>query len=317
MEKINRKAKGKNKLDLPDSFVVFDIETTGLDTSIDEIIELSAIKVVDNEVVDKFSSLIKPSQEIDPYIMELTGITNDILVNAPEIDEVLPNFMEFIQDNILIGHNVNFDINFVYDNLLKYEFIYLENNFIDTMRIARKLLPELSHHRLVDLAEYFNIDYKGNHRALKDSEITLEVYKELKKLALQKYESIALFKNSFKKYPNDVSAKDITTSNTEFNTDNLLYDKYVVITGTLEKMSRKEAMQLIVDLGGHCEDRVTNKTNYLILGNNDYTPLLKGKKSSKLIKAEKLKLEGKDIEIISENVFYDHVAKYINNNEDK
>ena len=70
-------------------------------------------------------------------------------------------------------------------------------------------------------------------------------------------------------------------------------------------MLRKEAMQIIVDLGGHCEDGVTKKTNFLILGNNDYNPILRGKKSSKLIKAETLKLEGKDIEIISENVFYD------------
>ena len=85
----------------------------------------------------------------------------------------------------------------------------------------------------------------------------------------------------------------------------------MAITGTLEKMLRKEAMQIIVDLGGHCEDGVTKKTNFLILGNNDYNPILRGKKSSKLIKAETLKLEGKDIEIISENVFYDIVDDYV------
>lgn len=73
-------------------------------------------------------------------------------------------------------------------------------------------------------------------------------------------------------------------------------------------MLRKEAVQIILDLGGYCEDNVTKITNYLILGNNDYNPILRGKKSSKLLKAEKYKLEGKDIEIISKNMFYDIVG---------
>ena len=81
-------------------------------------------------------------------------------------------------------------------------------------------------------------------------------------------------------------------------------------------MIRKDAMQLIVNLGGHCEDGVTQKTNFLILGNNDYNPILRGKKSSKLLKAEKMKLAGKDIEIISENVFYDIINDEIETSND-
>ena len=179
------------------------------------------------------------------------------------------------------------------------------------MRLARKLLPELSHHRLIDIAEYFNVDYSNNHRSLRDCEITLNIYEKLKLLAIEKYGDSDSFKNAFKKHSSAIKAKDIVTTNTEFDIDNLFYGKYVAITGTLEKLQRKEAMQIIVDLGGYCEDNVTKKTNYLILGNNDYNPILRGKKSSKLIKAEKLKLEGKDIEIISENVFYDIIDDYV------
>ena len=305
-EKIERTLKGKSTIDLLSDYIVFDIETTGLDSSYDEVIEIGAIKVKNNKIVSKFNSLVKPKNEIDEYITELTGITNEMVKDAPTIEEILPDFMNYIGNDILIGHNVNFDINFIYDNLYRNKFDVLTNDFIDTMRISRKLLPELPHHRLIDLAKYFKIDSTNNHRSLKDCEITMNVYENLKEIALQKYDNVDEFKNAFKKHKKEgLRAKDIVSTNTEFDVDNLFYDKYVAITGTLEKMLRKEAMQIIVDLGGHCEDGVTKKTNFLILGNNDYNPILRGKKSSKLIKAETLKLEGKDIEIISENVFYD------------
>lgn len=305
-EKIERTLKGKSTIDLLSDYIIFDIETTGLDSSYDEVIEIGAIKVKNNKIVSKFNSLVKPKNEIDEYITELTGITNEMVKDAPTIEEILPDFMNYIGNDILIGHNVNFDINFIYDNLYRNKFDVLTNDFIDTMRISRKLLPELPHHRLIDLAKYFKIDSTNNHRSLKDCEITMNVYENLKEIALQKYDNVDEFKNAFKKHKKEgLRAKDIVSTNTEFDVDNLFYDKYVAITGTLEKMLRKEAMQIIVDLGGHCEDGVTKKTNFLILGNNDYNPILRGKKSSKLIKAETLKLEGKDIGIISENVFYD------------
>ena len=104
---------------------------------------------------------------------------------------------------------------------------------------------------------------------------------------------------------NVIQTEDGIIAKVIFDEDNLLYDKSVAITGTLEKLSRKEAMQIIADLGGHCQDGVNKETNYLILGNNDYNPILRGKKSSKLLKAESLKLKGQDIDILSENVFYD------------
>lgn len=312
-EKVERTLKGKSTIDILNDYIVFDIETTGFDSSYDEVIEIGAIKVHNNKIVSKFNSLIRPQNEIDEYITELTGITNEMVKDAPTIEKILPEFMNYIGNDILIGHNVNFDINFIYDNLYRNKFNVLTNDFVDTMRIARNLLPELPHHRLIDLANYFEIDATNNHRSLKDCEITMNVYEQLKKVALQKYENLEEFKNAFKKHKKGTTlrAKDIISTNTEFDVDNLFYDKYVAITGTLEKMQRKEAMQIIVDLGGHCEDNVTKKTNYLILGNNDYNPILRGKKSSKLIKAETLKLEGKDIEIISENVFYDIIDDYV------
>lgn len=332
-EKKTRDEKGKSLVDILNNYTVIDIETTGLDPYFNEIIEVSAIKIRDNKVVDEYTSLIKPRsysyvqeddetddyviienekvQYIDEYISELTGISNKMLDVAPDILEVLPTFKKFINDDILIGHNVNFDINFLYDNFIEFMNEPLSNNFIDTLRIARKLLPELKHHRLDDLITYFSKEIRNEHRALNDCKITNEIYIDLSNLALSKYESIDNFKNQFKKHYNPnktkLKAKDIISQNIEFDEDNPLYNKVCVFTGTLEKMARKDAMQIVVNLGGICGDNVTNKTNYLILGNNDYCKTIKNGKSNKQKKAEKLKIEGQDIEIISENVFYDMI----------
>ena len=105
-----------------------------------------------------------------------------------------------------------------------------------------------------------------------------------------------------------VSLSEIYTR-TEFDETHPLYGKLCVFTGTLEKMQRKDAMQIVVDLGGQVGNSVTKKTNFLILGNNDYCPLIKDGKSSKQKKAETLKLAGNDIEIISEDVFYDMISE--------
>lgn len=307
-----REQKGKSLIDIPNNYVVFDIETTGLDPEFDEIIEIGAVKIKDGIKIDTFNSLIKPEYEIDEFITELTGITNGMVENAPSIDEVLPKFMDFIRDYIIIGHNVNFDINFIYDNLEELNIPPITNDFVDTLRISRRLIPELKHHKLSDLANYFNIDTNGSHRSLKDVEITLEVLKNLNTMIIEKYQNMDNFKDACKpKSHSGIRASDITTNNTELDEENMLYDKYVVITGTLGKMLRKEAMQVIADLGGHCQDGVNKDTNYLILGNNDYNPILRGKKSSKLLKAENLKLKGQDIEIISENIFYDIIPESI------
>ena len=311
-----QREKGKSLLDFPSNYVLFDIETTGLDSEYDEIIEIGAIKVDNNKVMDEFHSLIKPDNEIDEFITNLTGITNEMVENAPNIEEVLPNFINFIGDEILIGHNVNFDINFVYDKTVNLGLGIVKNNYVDTMRLSRILLPELPHHRLKDLAEYYEIDTKGNHRASKDVQITNEVYLKLYDEMLNKFGTLEEFLNQCRRKRQSIKFSDIKAQTTEIDENNPFYNKAVAITGTLEKMQRKDAMQIIANLGGICQDNVNKETNFLILGNNDYNPQLSGKKSNKLIKAEELKLKGNDIEIMSENVFYDILDEYNTKSEE-
>jgi len=301
-----RELKGKSIIDFPSEYVVLDIETTGLDPSYDEIIELSAIRVVDDIQVNSFSSLVKPINQIDDFITGLTGITNDIVSKAPSIEDILPQFCEFVGENVIVGHNVNFDINFIYDNLMECSNKAFENEFIDLLRIARRTLPELKNHKLKTLAEHFEVDTTGAHRGIKDCNMTNECFRYCKETAIRRFETIDKFVTSFSKHAgNKVMAKDITATNYEFNEEHPLFNQVCVFTGTLGKMVHKEAMQSVVNVGGKCGDGLTKKTNYLIVGSLEYSSNIKGDKSSKIMKAEKYILEGLDIKIISENTFVD------------
>lgn len=309
-EKVIRN-KGKNLVAFPDKYCVIDIETTGLSPDFDSIIEISGILFENGQEFSRYTSLVKPDSVyddgsyIDEFIENLTGITNEMLSSAPDTQAVLREFKDFISNNILVGHNINFDINFLYDNFQHYLSTTLSNDFIDTMRLSRILHPEESHHRLSDLADRYDIDYSNAHRSLVDCQITELCYEHLKEDILSRDGSFDSFIEQWKKHRHGLTAADIHSNSTDFDVSHPLYGKVCVFTGTLEKMPRKEAMQLVADVGGINADTVTKKTNFLILANNNYSPLVKGGKSTKQKKAEKLKLEGVDIEVIPENVFYD------------
>ena len=294
--------KGKSLVSFPDAFTIIDLETTGLFPQYDSIIEASALRVRGGEVVETFSSLVKPYDPIDSYIEELTGITNKMLESAPSPEDVLPAFVDFIGDDIVIGYNVNFDVNFLYDwseIILKCPF---KNDYIDEMRIARKALPELKHHRLKDVSAAFGIEQKDAHRSLSDCETALLVYNALKE-KVSSGVGFDAFAASFKKTKFDL--RNIQAQNADFDESHPLFGKHCVFTGTLAKMTRAEAAQIVANFGGICDNNITKKTNFLILGNNDYCSTLKDGKSNKQKKAEEYKLGGIDIEIIPESVFYD------------
>lgn len=301
--RTNRVGKGKSIIDFPEKYVVIDIETTGLSPAYDEIIEISAIRYEGNQKKDKYVSLVKPSCEIDEYIIELTGITNEMLADAPGINQVIKEFMAFAGEDVLVGYNVNFDINFLYDNLLKCHGEKLSNDFIDVMRIAKRALPELAHHRQQDIAAYYNIVIDDEHRAECDCLTCKACFDALRADVQRKNINISVKNKAHK----GISAKDISTEKEFFDEEHPLFGKVCAFTGTLEKMQRKEAMQIVADLGGIPGDGVTKKTNYLILGNNDYCKTIVDGKSSKQKKAEQLILEGVDLKIIPEQVFYDLV----------
>lgn len=304
----SREYKGKNLIKLPLDFVILDLETTGLDPQLDNIIEFAAIRVRNGAIADSYSSLIHIDGELDEFITELTGITNDMLENAPTLNNVLTQARSFIGDDIVIGYNVNFDVNFLYEAYEAIGDIHFNNNFIDVLRFSRRLFPEMKHHRLKDMIEVLNISCTDSHRAMADCYTTLECYFKLRDLALEKYSSEEQFAATWKHFQGNYKISSIKSNKDAFDETHPLYNKICVFTGKLDSVTRAQAAQAVVDVGGICGDAVTKETNYLILGNNDYCSSIKDGKSNKQKKAESYKLKGCEIDIISEKVFFDLIS---------
>lgn len=318
----DRAEKGNSLIAFPNDYTVIDTETTGFDLVYNSIIEVAAVRVRGGEVQEKYTSLIKPPKHyylsadgeesesyfyVDEHITKLTGITNEMFEGAPEASEVLPEFVNFIGDDILVAHNANFDINFLYETMCKVIGQPLKNDFIDTMRLSRKLFPASEHHRSCDLAKNCGVPYENAHRALNDSMIACACFEKMREIVASNYESQEIFTKLFKHKGGckKLDSSSIVTDNADFDEDHPFYHRTVVFTGALDGIPRRVAMQSVVDVGGYVADSVTKATNYLVVGSFDFVNSVKGNKSSKMKKAEKMKLDGLDIEVISENTFLD------------
>lgn len=161
---------------LDDTFVVFDIETTGLSKETESITEIGAVKVVDGKIIDRFSTFVNPERPIPTEITKLTGITNEMVADAPVITEILPKFLEFCQDAVLVAHNANFDTGFIRLNAERKCGIEVKNTVLDTLELSRALLPELKKHKLDIICEQLGVFLEGHHRAVNDAEATAEVF---------------------------------------------------------------------------------------------------------------------------------------------
>lgn len=300
-EKITRVDKGSSIISLVRNYMAIDIETTGLDPYYDEIIEVAAARVIDGSVIDTFQSLIKPQNEIDSFITDLTGITNEMLASAPSMSEVLPLFYEFIGSSVLVGHNVNFDVNFLYDNFSSLKSHVLSNDYIDTMRFWRLLERDLPHHRLKDAVVYYNLGSTVEHRALSDAILAHRLYEVLLSHCIENN----IDPKSLWKQKSNFKSSQIIASTSTFDESSPIFGKCFAFTGVMDKLTRKDAMQMVADAGGRNCDSVNKETNFLVVGNGGYYINLSDGKSSKHKKAEKMKLDGFDIEVISESVFLD------------
>lgn len=172
---------GKKIREAVSSYVIFDLETTGISPKTDEVIEISAVKVINGEVTDTFSKLVNPGRPIPDAASQVNGITDEMVKDCPTFESVLKEFDEFVDDMILIGHNIyTFDLKFISRDARKYWGKAFGNDFIDTLSLSRAVLPTLPHHRLVDLAEHYSISSEGAHRALNDCIMNQKVYEKLK-----------------------------------------------------------------------------------------------------------------------------------------
>lgn len=310
-----REHKGASILADRNDYVALDLETTGYDPRWDDIIEIGAIKVQNGQPVDRYEQLINPGRHIPDIITQINGINDDMVKNAPALADVLPGFLDWMGDRLILGHNVNFDINFLYDNAETICSKHVGNDFIDTLRLARYLYPEERHNRLRDLIVRFDIAENQKHRALSDVEQTIACYRWMLRHmdedgipfpsgdGRRRGGASPLFRGDDRLL--QVAPQDEITPDPAF--EGLTF----VFTGALRKMTRANAQQAVTNLGGINGKTVTKTTNYLVTGSTDYCASLKGAKSSKWVKAEKLQLAGQDISIISEDVFYDMLGDVI------
>ncbi|WP_409305459.1 PolC-type DNA polymerase III [Peribacillus sp. SCS-155] len=155
-----------------DTYVVFDVETTGLSAVYDTVIELAAVKMRGGEIIDRFESFADPHHPLSATTIELTGITDDMVSGAPEVDEVMEKFRQWAGDAVLVAHNASFDMGFLNVGYKKIGHPKADNPVIDTLELARFLYPDMKNHRLNTLAKKFDVELTQHHRAIYDAEAT-------------------------------------------------------------------------------------------------------------------------------------------------
>ena len=180
------------------TYVVFDLETTGLSPYEEEIIEIGAVKVKNHELIDKFDMFIKPSKDIPEYITSITGITNEMVASSSDTLTVLNDFFSFLGDSVLVAHNASFDLSFIKAAMFKYNLGNLNYDVIDTLGLSRYLRPYEKYHNLTVLMQRYNINWdedkhhRGDYDALGTSYILYELINELKSKNINKLEELYL-----------------------------------------------------------------------------------------------------------------------------
>ncbi|EOD00618.1 PolC-type DNA polymerase III [Caldisalinibacter kiritimatiensis] len=156
-------------------YVVFDIETTGFSPVNDRITEIGAVKIKNNQIVDRYNQLINPQIKIPEKIVELTGITDELVKDKPTIEEVITEFLDFVGDSVLVAHNASFDMGFIKEKASR-QGIDIKNASLDTLELSRVLFPDLKRHKLNILAKHLNIKLENHHRAVDDAEATAHIF---------------------------------------------------------------------------------------------------------------------------------------------
>lgn len=255
------------------SFIVLDIETTGLSAESEGITQVSALKYVDNEKVAQFNQYVNPEHEIPKKVQFLTHISPDMVINEPTFAEIIPQLRDFIAGLPIIGHNINFDINFLTTHGYTDQQIFIE----DTVTIARKKLPKLENYKLETLKNHYGIKNQS-HNSLDDCETTAFIYQQMRDGSTNK---IAVDN------PAELSESSDKLSGLRF-----------CITGQFMDMSRSEIKFLIEQNGGKVTKSVSGLTDYLIDGEQVYEGLKDGVHSSSELKAQEFIDNGGKIKII-------------------
>ncbi len=230
-----------------ENYTALDLETTGLNPKYDKIIEVGAVKVRNGEIVARFQQLIRPGIALPEKITGLTGITQEELLEAKDSEEVIPRILDFLEDDVILGHSVMFDYSFlkkaaVNQNLWKPEQSHLG---LDTLRLSRIYLPELPSRRLTDLCLHYGIEHHA-HRALKDAESTAQLYSVFVK-KLGKNQTLEEREKTFAPFPlvYKIKRESPIRPQQKQKIYSLLEQHKIIPDYDVEKLTRNEASRII------------------------------------------------------------------------
>ena len=283
--------KGEQLLKSLDNYTVVDIETTSKNPLKAEIIELSAVRVRSGKIVKEYSQLVKPSTPIPNGITKLTGITNEMVENSPAIEAVLQDFLDFIGNDVVLGHNiVSYDSTILYDICEQYGFKF-DFKLLDTLHYAHFCNIDVSNYKMSTIAEYFGITYQA-HRALNDCKANFQVYEKLK----EHYQGSYVIGNG----------SPIVIINLEVKPEYAeLSGKKVVLTGEFSSGKRNSVKFYLEEQGAKVSKSVSSKTDYLIIGALGSPDWKYGDYSDKVAKAQELQKNGHPIMLIQEQEFFE------------
>ena len=288
------RGKGQEWPDFISDYTMLDIETTGLNPYRDHVTELGAVKVRANQVVDEFSQLVvyPRSNHVPHFITKLNGITEEMLLNEGKpIKEAMTAFRTFIGSDIIIGYNVNFDLNFLYDLTQKFHLPKLSNDYVDVLRLARVYYPQ-QHNRLLDCIQRAGIAQVEQHHGLADSLDTKKVYDdfrehftpELLQEAQGKLKNIDLLQDELEVW--------------ELGFRNPVNNKNIAFAPEIE-MNSAEAAQMVNNMNGVAQTGVKADTDYLIMSDNGFF----SKSNPETLKAKEFNHAGSKIKRLSESYF--------------
>lgn len=245
-------------------YVCFDIETTGFGKSA-EIIEFGAVKVRDNEIIDTYSELVKPIRRIPPIITEITGITQNDVENCRGISEVLPEFLQFIGEDILVGHNIaSFDIPVIRQAIhIENEGSKFEPFYVDTMYLARKI-DGIINSKLQTVLLYYGIKNERAHRAFQDCEANHKLFQAMKSDGLKPYVRHSI-EYVYGEKPEPAPKEHLEISISEEIPENLS-GKRIVLTGEFGSDNRENIKKALVSAGALIRSVVSKNIDYLIVG---------------------------------------------------
>lgn len=301
-------------MSLPEICVAVDFETANSKRS--SVCAMGIAIIEGQKITTRASWLIHPPElYFDPYNTYIHGITEEDVADKPQFNKLWDGFRQYFEGRLLVAHNASFDISVLRHVLDEYGIPYPQLSYLCTRLTARRVWPGLHGYGLTTVCEYLGVEFK-HHDAEEDAvacaEVALRASQQIKAATIvELMENTGILSGQLhpggykpchiRQTHERLAAIQATTD--DFNRHHPFFEKTVVFTGTLRSMVRKEAVQMVLNCGGHCGGTVGRDTNFLVLGDLDFSRLKGAVKSSKLRKAESLLASGRDIEVISEADF--------------